>query len=372
MTTAVATAPKPQALTIKHHLNSDAMKAELARVLPTHMSAERMARVAITALTRTPKLQECEQASFFKCLLDLSAMGLEPDGRRAHLIPFENRKRGVVECQLIIDYKGLVELAYRAGVVIAIHADVVREGDRFEYEMGMVMHHVPWFLRRDAGKPKEPGEIYAIYCQVKLKGDILKAEVLSFAEVESLKERGSGWQAFKKGYAKTSPWKTDWNEMAKKTAFRRCSKWIPLSAEIVDAMDRDDDKLPAFGEPTSRVAVSSDLMDRLMSPSDDTHTVDEAHDPAPDDANQDNGEVTMTADDEQEAACEKICAALDKSSSYAERTKAEELAYGEPGLPWTAAQDEKIKGKIEDAKKRERAPKGKQTEMLPANEGIGN
>lgn len=122
--------------TIKQLLNSDSMKAQIAAALPQHMKAERMIRVATTAMLRTPKLEQCDQASFFKALLDLSAWGLEPDGRRAHLIPFENRQRGVLEVQLILDYKGLVELARRSGEVATIHADVICKNDEFEYGFG--------------------------------------------------------------------------------------------------------------------------------------------------------------------------------------------------------------------------------------------
>jgi recombination protein RecT len=89
MSTAIAESP-PKQLTIKERLQSPAFIQALAEIVPQHCKPERMARIAITALTRTPKLAECDQASFFRCLMDLSQWGLEPDGRRAHLIPFEN------------------------------------------------------------------------------------------------------------------------------------------------------------------------------------------------------------------------------------------------------------------------------------------
>lgn len=238
MATAVATttAEAPaRPLTIKEHLKSPAMLAEIAKAMPAHCKPERMARVALTAITRTPKLADCDQASFFQALLSLSQWGLEPDGRRAHLIPFENRKRGVVECQLIIDYKGLVELAYRSGVVKNIHADVVHEGDIFEYNLGRVVRHVPHFLRRDADKPEKPGPVFAAFCMVELDGDTVKCEVLSKDDVEGIRKRSKA--------GSNGPWVTDWDEMAKKTAFRRASKWLPLSAEIVEAFERDDDRI---------------------------------------------------------------------------------------------------------------------------------
>jgi recombination protein RecT len=104
---------------IKSIIASPAMQQQFAAALPKHLSPERFGRIAITALSRTPKLRECTQESVFKCLLDLSAMGLEPDARHAHLIPYGK------ECTLVIDYKGLVALVRRSGEVAKIHADVV-------------------------------------------------------------------------------------------------------------------------------------------------------------------------------------------------------------------------------------------------------
>jgi recombination protein RecT len=228
-----------KALTIRDRLQSPALMAELGKVLPKHLTPERMARVAMTAITRTPLLADADPASFFRCMLDLSAMGLEPDGRRAHLVPFRNNKRNCIEVQLMIDYKGLVELVYRSGCVANIHADVVRDGDLFVYDLGDVQHHVPHFLRRDADKPKDAGKVYAAYCRATLKDGTNKTEVLSLDEIEGIRKRSRAGQS--------GPWVTDWNEMAKKTAFRRVSKWLVLSPEIRDVVERDDDQYDLRG-----------------------------------------------------------------------------------------------------------------------------
>ena len=246
----------PAQPTIRDRLKSPAMIAELGKAMPKHCSPDRMSRIALTALTRTPKLLECEEASFFRCMLELSQWGLEPDGRRAHLIPFENRKRGVVECQLIIDYKGYIELAYRSGSVSGIHADVVCEGDVFDYRMGSVVDHKPWFLRTDGDKPKEAGKVIAAYCIVQLKDGVQKHELMSHDEIEGIRKRSRA--------GNSGPWVTDWREMAKKTVFRRASKWIPLSADIRDAFERDYDgidALPVAAQP-KRIALD-DLAARI-------------------------------------------------------------------------------------------------------------
>ncbi len=220
--------PKRQ-LTIRERLNTPEFAGEVARVLPKHCSSERMVRVALTALTRTPKLAECTQTSFFQCLMNLSQWGLEPDGRRAHLIPYGN------VCTLIVDYKGIVELCFRSGTVKAIHADVVRQGDLFEYSCGFVTKHTPWFLRPENERPDKAGEVFAVYCVVQLKDGAAKHDVMSRDDVEAIRKRSRS--------GSNGPWVSDWNEMAKKTVFRRCSKWLPWSAEITEAMERDDDRV---------------------------------------------------------------------------------------------------------------------------------
>jgi recombination protein RecT len=52
------------------------------------------------------------------------------------------------------------------------------------------------------------------------------------ADVESIRSRSKA--------GKSGPWVTDWNEMAKKTVFRRASKWVPLSPEVRDQIERED------------------------------------------------------------------------------------------------------------------------------------
>lgn len=214
-------------LTIRDRLEGADFKAAVAKALPKHLTPDRFIRVACTAIMRTPKLTQCDQASFFNALLTLSQLGIEPDGRRAHLIPFTNSKRNVVEVQLIIDYKGLVELVMRSGLVSNLHADVVCENDEFAYDMGTIERH-----RINFKQPR--GAVYAVYCIARFKDGTSKTEVMTVEEVESIRKRSRAAQA--------GPWVTDWSEMAKKTCFRRLSKWLPLSPEFHDAIEADDNE----------------------------------------------------------------------------------------------------------------------------------
>ena len=223
--TELSQAPK-RILTIRDQLESPKFRDEIAKALPKHLTPDRFIRVAVSTLTRTPKLKECEPVSLFGAMLTLSQLGIEPDGRRAHLIPFENRRRGCVECQLIIDYKGLAEMAMRSGVVSYLHADVVCDADIFEENMGEIVAH-----KIDRRKPR--GEVYAAYAICKFKDGTAKAEVMSADEIEAIRKRSRA--------GNSGPWITDWNEMAKKTVFRRLSKWLPLSPEFRDAVEADEE-----------------------------------------------------------------------------------------------------------------------------------
>jgi len=207
---------------IKSILVSPGMKNQFAAALPKHLSPDRFIRIALTAMIKTPKLRLCTRESLFECLLDLSQLGLEPDGRKAHLVPYGNK------CTLIIDYKGLVELARRSGELSDIHADIVKENDSFEYAYGSnsYLKHHPCLADR--------GKVVAAYSFVKLKDGEQSFEVMSLVEIERIRSKSPA--------AKSGPWVTDWDEMAKKTVFRRHSKWLPVSSEkYQEALDKDND-----------------------------------------------------------------------------------------------------------------------------------
>lgn len=211
----VATIPK----SVKAWINSDYFKTQVALVLPKHLTAERFTRVALSAVGRVPKLADCTPESVMAAMMTCSELGIEPDGRRAHLIPYGK------ECKLIIDYKGLVELAKRSGDVSNIHAQIVCENDAFEYDTGEITHKIDF--------RRERGAMYAAYVIINFKDGGKHAEVMTRDDIDRIRKRSKA--------SGSGPWVTDYDEMAKKTVFRRASKWITLSPEIRDALDKDAD-----------------------------------------------------------------------------------------------------------------------------------
>lgn len=208
------------------------------KALPKVCTPERFARVALTCLKKDGKLMEAIQtpagrasvsAAFMKC----AELGIEPDGRRAYLIPYKNNKTNAYTIELIIDYKGIVELAMRSGYVANIHADKVCKNDEFEYNIGTIEKHRINFK-------KERGDAYAYYAIVTFKDGTKKCEVMNKDEIDAIKKRSSAWDAWER-WKKPCPWNTDYDEMAKKTVFKRLSKWIPQSPEMRQAIDYDDE-----------------------------------------------------------------------------------------------------------------------------------
>lgn len=216
---------KPEAPIVKKDLKYWLGQADFTKqvesALPSHIKPTLFIRTVLTALVKNPKILDCSKESVFKCLFDCAASGLVV-GSQAHLVPYGNT------CTLIIDYKGLIELSLRSGTIESVHADVVCENEVFTVNAGKLIDHAV-----DYRKPR--GKVYAVYCLIRMAGGGEKLEVMTFSEIEAIRNRSKCGGA--------GPWKSDFNEMAKKTVTRRAMKWVSLSPEIREAVDRDQDDL---------------------------------------------------------------------------------------------------------------------------------
>ncbi len=261
MTPNTQTAVAEKKKDIRSFLQRPEVAQQVALALPAHMKADRMIRVMLTTLTSTPKLLACSQESLLSCLMRCSQYGLEPDGRHAHLIPFGET------CTLIFDYKGLVRLVRNTGEVKHIHCDVVRENDEFDfcYGSGAKLVHRPCF-------GKDRGPVKMAYAFVRGKDGEESFEIMSIGEVDQIMENSQGYQAFKSGKTKSNPWDTNPDEMAKKTAFRRLSKWLPLSFELQEAINSDDDKQREDARFAAARPVRATATDGFFTPLDEPAT----------------------------------------------------------------------------------------------------
>lgn len=250
--TAGAPAVQNKEKTVLDLLNDPETRKAIKAALPKHLTADRYLRICLTACNIAPKLKVCTTTSLWDCVLWLAQIGLEPDGRKAHLIPFENKRANRFECKVIVDYKGLVELARRSKEIGGIHADVVREGDEFDFR-----HGTDGFLRHRPKPNNLKAKITYGYTCVDLKGFAKPSfEVMDIDSILAIRDRSEAYKAFKAGFIKSTPWITDEGEMMKKTVFRRHSKWLPVSNEYLEAVAKDFDTpdfSPDAADPTEQI-----------------------------------------------------------------------------------------------------------------------
>lgn len=207
--------------TIKDYLK--AYEGEFAKALPSVLTPERFTRMALTALTKTPKLGQCSPASFMAAMLEAAQLGLEPNTPlgQAYLIPYGNN------CQFQIGYKGLIDLAHRSEELKSIEAHEVCENDIFEFEFGLnpKLIHKPAITNR--------GKVIWYYAVYHLVNGGYGFEVMSREDVE----------AHARKYSKTfnnGPWQTEFDEMAKKTVLKKVLKYAPLKSDFVRGVTIDE------------------------------------------------------------------------------------------------------------------------------------
>lgn len=192
-------------------------------------NARRLIKIALQACSRNPTLLECSRESIYGTLMQCAELGLEPSPYGgAHLVPYRNNKTGKMEAQFQPDYRGLVKLARRSGEIASITANVVHQKDTFEYgitEKGPHLKHVP-------SLDPDPGPMTHAYMVAVLKDGTSQIEVLTKAEVDKVRAVSK---------AKSSgPW-VDWYEaMARKTAIKRGCKLLPLSTDLIRAVELDN------------------------------------------------------------------------------------------------------------------------------------
>lgn len=208
-------------MTARELVASNYIKEQVAKALPGMFTPERFMRVTLTAFNKNPGLWDCSKSSIASVILQCAQFGVEPDGRHAHVIPYKG------EATLQLDYKGLVALVRRSGDVVSLHVDVVCMADEFDYNLGEVQRH-----SIDFKKPR--GDVYAVYAMARLKDGSSQVQVMTKDEVEGIRKRSRS--------GASGPWVTDWNEMAKKTVFRRLTKWLPLSFEAAQAVQHDTER----------------------------------------------------------------------------------------------------------------------------------
>jgi recombination protein RecT len=195
------------------------LKPQMKLALPEGMNADRIVRIVLTELRKSPKLLECDPLSVVGSVMLCAQVGLEIGATlgEAYLIPYGK------ECKFVLGYQGMLELARRSGKILSVAANCVYTNDEFIYEYG--------FNENLIHKPnlEDRGQFKAAYCLVKLLGGGIQFDVMSPKDIYICRDRSAT-----KG--KTGPWVSDFDLMARKSVIRRLFKYLPRSVEMKKAI----------------------------------------------------------------------------------------------------------------------------------------
>ncbi len=212
--------------TMQQYIKS--MEGEIKKALPSVITPERFTRMVLSAISVNPKLASCTPSSFLGAMMSAAQLGLEPNTPlgQAYLLPYKNK--GIDEVQFQVGYKGLIDLAYRSGEVELVQAHIVYANDKFECEYGLE----PKLIHKPADRDR--GEAVKVYALFKTKSGGYGFEVMSMEDVRLHAER------YSKAYSTSfSPWKTNFEEMAKKTVLKKVLKYAPLKSDFIKGVVQD-------------------------------------------------------------------------------------------------------------------------------------
>lgn len=223
-------------------------KGEIGRALTgTALDPERFTRIALTVIRQSRDLQKCRPESVLGALMTSAQLGLEPGPLgEAYLVPYKD------ECTFITGYQGMIKLAFQSGQIRHIDADVVREGDQFEYAKGAEpkLVHIPALSGR--------GDPICYYAVASFTGGGHVSVVLSPEDVNRTRDRSPSAKSSK------SPWKSDYDAMAKKTCIRQLAKYLPMQTGLVRALSADGSVRTSIADTVDEVTgdwIDGDIVD---------------------------------------------------------------------------------------------------------------
>lgn len=220
---------------------------------------ERFQRVLLTSVQRNPQLMQCSPASVISAALLSAQLDLTP-GPLGHVWLIPRRNHGVWECTWMLGYRGMVELARRAGVTI--ECATVHAGDEFDYELGFN----PRLVHRPDVNDATRGDAISWYAiATPADGRKPTVKVLTRADVEARRAKGNG----------DSPaWRDHYDAMARKSAIRALWQMLPMlerDPAITEAMIADEDVVvpvahmrpipPPTSRPVDVAAIEQQLHD---------------------------------------------------------------------------------------------------------------
>ncbi len=218
-----------------------------AGMIPSRYDVNRFISASLMAIQMNPKLQQCSAKSVLKAIGECARYGLEPNSplSEAALVPYGNR------VEFLIEYRGLLKLAWNSGLIKCIEYDKICENDTYEYTKGFNSNfvHKPLLVG-------DRGQTIAYYSYAEMVGG---GHAMVLMSTDEIKAHG---KQFSKSYAfKSSPWQTDFDAMAVKTVIRqlldkKCPKGNSSEAKLMQEAVHFEDFPIEEREKRSKLSLS--------------------------------------------------------------------------------------------------------------------
>lgn len=211
-------------------------KASIEAVLPRHLAGrgDALVKSAMLASMKNPQIEQCKPQTIAAALVQAAQLGFtDVSGTlgQAYLVPYNG------QCQLIVGYRGMIELARRSGEIASIDAQPVFKGDVFKRTLG----DNPSFVHEPGDGEQTYANLVGCYVIAKFKDGGISRTWMYKREIDAIKKN-------------SGPWRDHPIQMALKTVVRRGFKWWPMSLDL----QRDVQEMGAKAE--SRALVE-DILD---------------------------------------------------------------------------------------------------------------
>lgn len=228
---------------ISNDPNIEALRAQiekrldkLTEALPSHITPEQFKATLVRAAMSDPNLLLADRVSFFEAALAASIDGLMPDKKEGAMVVYNTKIKGqngqkdiwIKKVQWLPMIRGIFTKVYNTGLVKSATVNVVYGGDQFRAWTDDEGEH----LFHEEAEEQNRQIIRRFYAQVVMKDGGVFVETMRLVDIEKVKATSKS--------SETGPW-VDWfEEMAKKTVFKRLAKRLPISREIAQVLDRDN------------------------------------------------------------------------------------------------------------------------------------
>ncbi len=200
----------------------DPIKNAITGALPLFMreDADAWIRGAILEISKTPALVQYAKnnfPAFAGTLTRVAALGLPLNRDMVYVLPFASRQG--MQANIIMGWRGELELIYRAGNVETVHHEIIYANDRYEWRDGAprLITHAP---------EEKRGKIKYAVAWAKLKsGAISQFAIVDADRIEAAKKAAKG------SSAPSSPWVLHEAAMWRKTAIHELANFVDSSVE---------------------------------------------------------------------------------------------------------------------------------------------